>query len=138
MGKHIPKAKEVVYVGFVPNMSTWAFWVQEVKKIMTTNKVRFNEHEFPFQKRQMVEQHLSENPTDILFQQVQYNKLHVSNYCEVHHDKISNVVVLKVESQKNAYTLAIWSKYLADSNELFNIWDKVNDPIHAHCAGVTH
>ena len=55
----------------------------------------------------MVQQHLSDNSTDILFQQasdiiwIPYNMLHVSNYRKVHHDKMSNVVVLKVESQKN-------------------------------------
>ncbi len=31
-GKHTPRAKEAVYVGFVPNMSAWAFRVQEDKK----------------------------------------------------------------------------------------------------------
>ena len=51
---------------------------------------------------------------------------------------MSDVVVLKVESQKNTYTRAIWSKYLADSNELLRIRDKVNNPIHAHFAAVTH
>jgi hypothetical protein len=69
---------------------------------------------------------------------VPYNKLHVSNYRKVHYDQMSDVVVLKVESQKNTFTRAIWSKYLADSNELLRIWDKKNNPIHAHFAGVTH
>ncbi len=92
----------------------------------------------------MVEQHLSDNSTDILFQQasdviwVPYNKLHVNNYHKVHHDKMSNVVVLKMESQENTYTRAIWSKYLAGSNELLRIWDKESNPIHAYFAGVTH
>jgi hypothetical protein len=89
-------AKEAVYVGLVPNMSALAFWVQEDKKIMTTNQVQFNEHEFPFRKRKMVEQHLSDNSTDMLFQQafdviwLPYNKLHVSNYRKVHHDKMNH------------------------------------------------
>ena len=69
---------------------------------------------------------------------VPYNKLHVSNYRKVHYDQMSDVVVLKVESQKNTFTRAIWSKYLADSNELLRIWDKESNPIHAHFAGVTH
>ena len=92
----------------------------------------------------MVEQHLSDNSTDILFQQasdviwVPYNKLHVSNYRKVHHDKMSDVVVLKVESQKSTYTRAILSKFLADSNELLRIRDKENNPIHALFAGITH
>ena len=51
---------------------------------------------------------------------------------------MSDVVVLKVESQKNTFTRAIWSKYLADSNELPRIRDKENNPIHAHFAGVKH
>jgi hypothetical protein len=85
-GKHMPKAKEAVYVGFVPNRSSWALWVLKDKKIMTTNLERSNEHEFPFRKRKMVEQHLSDNSTDILFQLASHvicvlnNKLHVSNY----------------------------------------------------------
>ena len=92
----------------------------------------------------MVEQHLSDNSTNILFQQasyviwVPYNKLHVCNYRKVHHDKMSDVVVLKVESQKSTYTRAILSKFLADSNELLRIRDKKNNPIHAHFAGITH
>ncbi len=69
---------------------------------------------------------------------VPYTKLHVSNYRQVNHDKMSDVVVLTVESQKNTYTQAIWSKYLTDSNELLRILDKENNPIHAHFAGVTH
>ena len=91
-------AKEAAYVRLVPNMNAWAFWVPEDKKIMTTNQVRFNEHDFSFRKRKMVEQHLSDS-TDILFHQasnvkwVPYNKLHVSNYRKVHHDQMSNVVV---------------------------------------------
>ena len=68
-GKHTPRAKEAVYVGFVLNMSAWAFQVPEDKKIKTTNQVRFDKHEFPFRKRKMMEQHLSDNSTDILFQQ---------------------------------------------------------------------
>ena len=66
------------------------------------------------------------------FRTIRLNKLHVSNYRKVHHDKMSNVVVLKVESQKNTYTRAILSKFLADSNELLRIRDKENNPIHAH------
>ena len=86
-GKHTPRAKEAIYVGFAPNMSAWAFWIPEDKKIRTTNQARFDEHEFP------LEQHLSDNYTDILFQQasdvirVLYNKLHVSNYRKVHHER---------------------------------------------------
>ncbi len=87
---------------------------------------------------------MSDNFTDILFQHasnvkwIPYNKLYVGNYSKVHLDKMSDVVALNVESQKNTYTLAIWSKYLADSNELLRIRDKEHNPIHAHFAGVTH
>ncbi len=45
-GKHTPRAKEVVHVGFVPNMSAWASWMQEDKKIMTLNQVKFDKHGF--------------------------------------------------------------------------------------------
>ncbi len=45
--KHMPRAKEAVYVGFADNMSAWAFWITEDKKIMTSNQVKFSEQEFP-------------------------------------------------------------------------------------------
>ncbi len=67
-GKHTPRAKEAVYVGFANNMSAWAFWILEDKKIMTSNQVKFSEHEFPFRTRKMVDQFLSDNSTDILYQ----------------------------------------------------------------------
>ena len=35
-GKHTPRAKEEVYVGFANNMSAWALWIREDKNIMTT------------------------------------------------------------------------------------------------------
>ena len=62
----------------------------------------------------MGEQHLSDNSTDILFQQAShvvwapYNKLRVINNRE---DKMSDVVVLKVERQKNTYTRAILASF---------------------------
>jgi hypothetical protein len=37
-------------------------------KIVTTNQVKFSEHEFPFRKRSLVEKHLIDNSTDMLFQ----------------------------------------------------------------------
>ena len=61
----------------------------------------------------MVDQFLSDNSTDILYQHasdvtwVPYNKLHVGNYERVHYDTMSDVVVLKVLSKKNTYTRAI-------------------------------
>ena len=54
---------------------------------------------------------------------------------------MSDVIVLKVESQKKTFTRAILSKFLADSNELLRVCDQKNNPIHgfhAHFAGITH
>ncbi len=68
------------------------------------DQVRFEEveHEIPFWKSKMLEQHSGDNSSDILFQQasdvirVPYNKLHVSNYHKIHHDKllVSDMLVL--------------------------------------------
>ncbi len=96
-GKHTPRAKEAVYVGFADNMSAWLFCIPEGKKIMTLNKVKFSEHEFPFQKRKMMDQFLSDNSTDILYQHasgiiwVPCNKQHVGNYEKVHYDTMSDL-----------------------------------------------
>ncbi len=60
---------------------------------MILNQVKFNEHEFPFRKKKMVEQFLSDSSTDILFilasdvKWTVYNKFHVGNYSKVHHAK---------------------------------------------------
>jgi hypothetical protein len=93
---------------------------------MTSNQVRFDETEFPFRKAAMVEQYLSDNSTDILFQSaadvtwVPYNKFHVGDYAKAHHDKVSDVVVLKVNSKENTYTRAIMYKWTMDRLELEN------------------
>ena len=41
-GKHTPRAKKDMYVGFVPNMSAWAFWIPVDKKIRALNQVKFD------------------------------------------------------------------------------------------------
>jgi hypothetical protein len=43
---------------------------------------------------------------------------------------MSDVIVLKVEGQKNTYTRAIWSKNLAESNDSLRIWDKPCVKVH--------
>jgi hypothetical protein len=67
-GKHTPRAEEAIYVGFAINTSAWPFYVPERKKMVATNQVKFSAHEFPFRKRRMVEKHLIDNSTDMLFQ----------------------------------------------------------------------
>ena len=41
-GKHTPRAKEAIYVGVNDNMSAWAFYIPEDRKIMPTNQARFS------------------------------------------------------------------------------------------------
>ncbi len=67
-GKHMPRAEEAIYVGFAINTSAWSIYVPKRKKIVTTNQVKFSEREFPFRQRSMVEKHLIDNSTDMLFQ----------------------------------------------------------------------
>jgi hypothetical protein len=61
----------------------------------------------------MVEKHLMDNSTDMLFQHpsnvkwVPFNKFHVENYDKVHYDNISDVMVLRVVSVD--YPRAIYS-----------------------------
>ncbi len=54
-GKHTPRAKEKIYVGFDNNLSAWAFWIPEDKKIMSSNQIKFSKHEFPFRIKKMVD-----------------------------------------------------------------------------------
>ncbi len=81
-------------------------------------QVKFDEHEFPFRKKKIVERFLSNNTIDILFKSVSdvkwilYNKLHVGNYSKVDHDrdKVSDVTVLRVNSQENTFTGVLMHK----------------------------
>ena len=103
-GKHTPRATEAIYVEFTDNMSAWTVYIPEDRKIMSTNQVKFSEHEFPFRNRKMIDQFLSDNSTDILCQHASnvnwepYNKLHVANYKRVHYDTKSGMVVLKIRT----------------------------------------
>jgi hypothetical protein len=69
----------------------------------------------------MVEQYLSDNSTDILFQSaanvtwVPYNKFHVGDYEKAHHDKIRDVVVLQIKSKENTFTRAIMHRWTMTS-----------------------
>ncbi len=116
-GKHSARAVEGVNLGFVENTRAYLLYILERKKLMSSNQVRFDETEFPFRKAAMVEQYLSDNSTDILLQSasevawVPYNKFHVGDYEKAHYDKVSDVVVFKVNSKENTYTRAIMYKW---------------------------
>ncbi len=108
-GKHIARGIDAVNLGFASNTSAYILYIPERKTLITTNQVKFDESEFPFRKAKMVEQYLSDNSIDILFQSaadvtwVPYNKLHVGDYEKAHHDKISDVVVLRINSKEKYF-----------------------------------
>ncbi len=52
-GKHSPRAKEAMYVGFTNNMNAWALWIPEDKKFMTSNQVKFSVQQVPFRKMKL-------------------------------------------------------------------------------------
>jgi hypothetical protein len=52
-------------LGFAPNTSAYVLYIQ--KALMTSNQVKFDEHEFQFQKMMIFEQYLSDKSTDLLF-----------------------------------------------------------------------
>ena len=65
------KGVDAINLGFAQNTSAYVLYIPEGKTLITLNQVQFNEHEFPFRKRKMVEQYLSDNSTDIFFNQLQ-------------------------------------------------------------------
>ena len=112
---------------------------------MNSNQVKFSEQVFHFRNRKMVDQFLSDNSSDILYQHaydvkwVPYNKLHVGNYERVHYDTKSDVVVLKVMSKENTYTRAIQGKWHINKLALNKISDmETKTPMYAFNAGITH
>ncbi len=108
-------------------MSAWAFWILVDNKIMTSNQVKFFEHEFSFRTRKLVDQFLSDNSTDILYQHASdvtwapYSKLHTGNYEKVQYDTMSDVAVLKMMSKENTYARAIQGKWLSDKTALVKV-----------------
>ena len=72
---------------------------------------------------------------------IPYNKLHVGKYMRVHHDTMSDVVVLKHEvgSEENTYTRAIQCMWLSNQLILKKVHDKENRaPLYANLAGIPH
>ncbi len=139
-GKHTPRAEEAIYVGFAFDTSALSFYVVERNKIVTTNQVKFSEHEFPVRKRRMVEKHSIDNSTDMLFQSpsdvqwVPYNMFHVGNYDKVHYDNISYVLVLRVVSKINTFARTSMSRWQHDQLSLH----KSQHREQANFAGVKH
>jgi hypothetical protein len=89
----------------------------------------------------MVEKHLIDNSTEMLFQYpsdvkgVPYKKLHVGNngnYAKVHYDnidKISDVVVLRVVSDSNTFTSTSKSRWQHNQLSLCTSLVTENKPI---------
>ena len=93
----------------------------------------------------MIDQFLSDNSTDILYQHGSdvkwepYNKLHFANYEKVHYDTKSDVVVLKIMSKENTFTREIQGKWLNDKYALGIVHDKeAKNPTYAFDVGVMH
>jgi hypothetical protein len=55
---------------------------------------------------------------------VVYNKLHVRNNSKVHHDKVSDVAVLRVNSQENTFTRVLMYKWVLDKLELEQVHNR--------------
>ncbi len=121
---------DAINLGFARNTNAYVLYIPERKTLMISNQVQFNEHEFPFRKQKLVEQFLSDNSTDTQFKSasdvkwVVYNKLHVGNYRKVHHDKVSDVAVLQVNSQENTFTQVLMYKWVLDKLELEQVHNR--------------
>ncbi len=137
----IARGIDAVNLGFASNTRAYILYIPERKALITTNQIKFDESEFPFRKAKMVEQYLSDNSTDILFQSaadvtwVLYNKFHVGDYEKAHHDKIGDVVVRQINLKENTFTRAIMHKWTMDRLELEHTR---NREIQAHFAEVKH
>jgi hypothetical protein len=91
---------------------------------MTLNQVKFDEHEFPFCKQnfcQTIPLIYIKSALDVKWKV--HNKLHVENYSKVHHDKVSNVIVLQVNCQENTFTRVLMHKWVLDKLELEQVYN---------------
>ncbi len=95
---------------------------------MVNQQGKFDKHSFPFCLRSIVDkfQH-SKNSSDILYQtpsQVKwepYNKLHVSNYKNVHYNEVGDVMVLQVNTRENTFVPVTQKKFNTDMLDLLTI-----------------
>jgi hypothetical protein len=55
-----------------------------------------------------------------------YNKLHIGNYSKVHHDNVSDVIVLQINSQENTLTRVLMHKWVLDQLELEQVHNREN------------
>ncbi len=67
-GKHTPRAKEAIYLGFEPNTSAWSFFISEKQQLWSTNQAQFDKHFFPFRKATIIHKYHMDCANDILFQ----------------------------------------------------------------------
>ena len=107
-----------------------------------TNQAKFDEYSFPFRQRSTVDKfQKSENSYGILHQTPShvkwelYNKLHISNYKEVHYDVVSDVMVMQVNTRENTFVRVTQKQYNTDLLELLTIRARQHQ---AHFAGAAH
>jgi hypothetical protein len=119
-GKHTQRALEAIHLGFEPNTSAYSFFIPKKNTIMSSNQAQFNETVFPFWKKKMVEQYQFDNSTDILFRSpsdvkwIPYNRLHIGNYTRVHYDSTSDVMVMRDNTEVDAFTRVTQIQWLQD------------------------
>ena len=56
-GKHVPKAVEVIHLGFAPDQNTsgYKFLIHGTNKVIVSNQGKFDEDFFPYRNREMIE-----------------------------------------------------------------------------------
>ena len=78
--------------------------------MMSSNQAQFDERNFPFWNKEMIEKYQSDQATDILFRTdsdvkwIPYNPLHISNNTRVHFDPASDMMVMRVNAETNSFT----------------------------------
>ena len=107
---------------------------------MSSNQAQFDERNFPFWNKEMIEKYQSDQATDILFRTesdvtwIPYNPLHISNYTSVHFDR-GDMMVMRVNTDTNSFTRVTQPKWLQDKVALSNA---VLDEQIAYIAGISH
>ena len=108
---------------------------------MSSNQAQFDETEFPFRNKEMIEKYQSDQSTDILFRTesdvkwIPYNPLHISNYTRVHFDPASDLMVMRVNTETNSFTRVTQLKWIQDKLALANT---VIEEQTAYIAGISH
>ena len=110
-GKHVPKAVEVIHLGFAmdQNTSGYKFLVEGTNKVIVSNQGKFDEDFFPYCNRKMIDNHIDHiTNLDVLtpepgqYQFIKFdNSINLDDFEKIHSGGSSGSYLLRSRTHPN-------------------------------------